>query len=46
MPRPFAVIGLTVFFTLAVLNDTDIGAAKIAFLLFFAALAVSLCFKK
>ena len=35
MPRPFAVIGLTVFFTLAVLNDTDIGAAKIAFLLFF-----------
>lgn len=45
MPRPFAVIGLTVFFTLAVLNDTDIGAAKIAFLLFFAALAVSLCFK-
>lgn len=34
MPRPFAVIGLTVFFTLAVLNDTDIGAAKIAFLLF------------
>lgn len=45
MPRPFAVIGMTVFFTLAVLNDTDIGAAKIAFLLFSAALAVSLCFK-
>ncbi len=41
MPRPFAVIGMTVFFTLAVLNDTDIRAAKAAFWLFFAAATVS-----
>lgn len=46
MPRPFAVIGMTVFFTLAVLNDTDIRAANAAFWLFFAATAVSVLIKK
>lgn len=46
MPRPFAVIGMTVFFTLAVLNDTDIGAADTVFWLFLAALTAALLNKK
>lgn len=46
MPRPFAVIGFTVFFTIAVLFNSDIGAAVGVLVTYAVALIVSLVFKE
>ena len=42
MPRPFAVIGFTVFFTIALLYNSDTGAIAGVLLTFAAALVISL----
>ena len=42
MSRPFAVIGFTLFFVTALLSEFEIGVTAIAFLVFAAALIVSL----
>ncbi|MBQ2847973.1 MAG: ComEC/Rec2 family competence protein [Clostridia bacterium] len=42
MPRPFAVIGFTVFFTIALLYNSDTGAIAGVLLAFAAALVISL----
>ena len=46
MPRPFAVIGFTVFFTLSVLNHADTGATVAAIAVYAAALVVTLLLKQ
>ncbi len=45
MPRPFAVIGFTVFFTLSILNEASTGATQAALAVFAAALVVTLLIK-
>ncbi len=45
MSRPFAVIGLTLFFVTALLFEFEIGVTVTAFLVFIAALVVSLIIK-
>ncbi len=45
MPRPFAVIGFTVFFTLSILNEASTGATQTALAVFAAALVVTLLIK-
>lgn len=44
MPRPFAVIGFTVFFIIALLYNSEIGAIVFALTVFAVALVVSLFF--
>ncbi len=46
MPRPFAVIGFTVFLTIAILYDYDTGAVTAVLFLFIAALVISLLIRK
>lgn len=46
MPRPFAVIGFTVFFTLSILYGLQTGATVAAFAVFSAALVVTLLISK
>ena len=46
MPRPFAVIGFTVFFTLSILNQADTGATVAAIAVLSAALVVTLLLKQ
>ena len=46
VPRPFAVIGFTVFFTLSILNKADTGATVAALAVFSAALVVTLLLKR
>lgn len=46
LPRPFAVIGFTVFFTLSILNQADTGATVAAIAAFSAALVVTLLLKQ
>ena len=46
MPRPFAVIGFTVFFTLSILNQATTGATQAALAVFAAALVVTLLIKR
>ncbi len=43
MPRPFAVIGLSIFFVLAFLFDCSTETAVTVFIIFTAALSVALC---
>lgn len=45
MPRPFAVIGLSIFFVLAFLFDCSTETAVTVFIIFTAALSVTLCVK-
>ncbi len=45
MKRPFAVIGFTLFFTIAILFKLEIGVAIVLFFVFIAALIMSLLFK-
>ncbi len=44
MPRPFAVIGFTVFFTIAVLFNSDIGVTAVFLAVYAVALIISLVF--
>ncbi len=46
VPRPFAVIGFTVFFTLSILNQADTGATVAAIAVFSVALVVTLLLKQ
>lgn len=46
MPRPFALIGFTVFFTLSILHELQTGATVAAFAVFSAALVVTLLISK
>ena len=46
MPRPFAVIGFTVFFTIALLYNSDTRTVSIALFAFVAALSASLIFSR
>lgn len=46
MPRPFALIGFTVFFTLSILYELQTGATVAALAVFSAALVVTLLIKK
>lgn len=46
MPRPFALIGFTVFFTLSILYELQTGATVAAFAVFSAALVVTLLIRK
>ncbi len=46
MPRPFAVIGFTVFFTLSILNQADTGATVATIAVFAVALVFTLILKQ
>lgn len=46
VPRPFALIGFTVFFTLSILYELQTGATVAAFAVFSAALVVTLLIRK